>query len=757
MSTACAQSEVREIASRQSESPPILKVSTEQEKEMTLARLVTPDNQELEVTTNQAPLAIPATKTSLTSATMPIRHFGSQILPGIGKMWALPSQEACDVDAFVGKYEEEDGDDLSSVGSYPLYNPSATDITVGDSCDDLENNGNSLPGTIIRREEVALDPHTDPFAPRVGKTLVWRNINMTLQTKNNEPNRKLLNNVWGEVPKTETTAIMGASGAGKTSLLNILAGRARTGGRLVIEADVRLNNYSVDPTSIKVRKSIAFVAQDDSLQATATPREAIRFSAKLRLPRSTTDSQLDKLASRMIHELGLSACADTIVGGPLLKGISGGERKRASVGVELVVKPAMVFLDEPTSGLDSFSAVQVCHVLKKVANAGASVLFTIHQPSSEIFSSFDHLILLQKGRVLFQGSVSSVPSYFAARGYPCPTNYNPADWVIHVAQKYPIPELEDNGFFVKDEREITEPTKPEKGQDDLGVTIRKRRSGDDDKPPGLRTQVNLLFKRELVHMYRYPLPSYARFGLTAFLSILIGTIFFKVGEADSTDTFNLQSQFGAMMILLLLALLGTAQPALLFFPEERPVFLREYSTDHYSVMSYFISRLVIEAVNTAIQVFIMVILIYYLVSFRGSFIIYFSTTYALAMSGTALAVMLGVLSEGNSKVAQQLLPLIFIPQLLFAGFFVSPDLIPKFLRWAQYVCVLTYAVRMLIVAEFHNCSDNYFENQSCQLLVVNVKADPDLTWAYWLALILYFCFFRMVALILLRKSATRFY
>lgn len=160
-------------------------------------------------------------------------------------------------------------------------------------------------------------------------------VELPQKTKHGE--KKLLNNVWGEVPSTETTAIMGASGAGKTSLLNILAGRARTRGKIRIEADVRLQNYSVDPTSIKIRKSIAFVAQDDSLQITATPREAIRFSAKLRLPRSTTDSQLDLLTTRMLNELGLSACADTIVGGALIKGLSGGERKRASVGVELVV------------------------------------------------------------------------------------------------------------------------------------------------------------------------------------------------------------------------------------------------------------------------------------------------------------------------------------------------------------------------------------------------------------------------------------
>jgi ABC-type multidrug transport system ATPase subunit len=220
-------------------------------------------------------------------------------------------------------------------------------------------------------------------------------------------------------------------------LLNILAGRASTGGRIKVSTDVRLNNVAVDPTNIHVRKQIAFVAQDDSLQITATPREAIRFSAKLRLSRDTTDDELDKLTTRMIHELGLVSCADTLVGGPLLKGISGGERKRTSVGVELVVRPALVFLDEPTSGLDSFSAVQLCQVLKNVANAGASVLFTIHQPSSEIFNSFDHLILLSKGQVMYQGSVEGVPAYFADRGRPNPPNYNPADWIMvrsHVYQ-----------------------------------------------------------------------------------------------------------------------------------------------------------------------------------------------------------------------------------------------------------------------------------------------------------------------------------
>ena len=132
-------------------------------------------------------------------------------------------------------------------------------------------------------------------------------------------------------------------------MLNILSGRSSSHGPLSVSSDIRLNNYSIDPTKIEVRNYIAYVSQGDSLQVTATPREAIRFSAKLRLPRSISDSELDELTNRMLMELGLTSCADTIVGGALITGISGGERKRTTVGVELVTKPALVFLDEPTS------------------------------------------------------------------------------------------------------------------------------------------------------------------------------------------------------------------------------------------------------------------------------------------------------------------------------------------------------------------------------------------------------------------------
>ena len=128
-------------------------------------------------------------------------------------------------------------------------------------------------------------------------------------------------------------------------MLNILAGRSKSNNTLDVQSEIRMQDYLVDTTNIAVRKQIAFVAQDDSLSFTATPREAIRFSAKLRLPRITTDEEIEVLTDKMLSELGLVDCANTMIGGELIKGVSGGERKRSSVGVELVTKPSLVFLD----------------------------------------------------------------------------------------------------------------------------------------------------------------------------------------------------------------------------------------------------------------------------------------------------------------------------------------------------------------------------------------------------------------------------
>ncbi|KAL7477754.1 hypothetical protein ACHAW6_003548 [Cyclotella cf. meneghiniana] len=611
----------------------------------------------------------------------------------------------------------------------------------------------------VSRRASTTEERRNPFAEREGNALIWRGVNMTLTNRRGEE-KKLLHDVWGEVPPGEITAIMGPSGAGKSSLLNILSGRSRSTSSLSIESEIRMNEFKVDPTDIEVRKQIAFVAQDDSLSFTATPREAIRFSAKLRLPRITTDDEIDDLADKMLAELGLSACADTMIGGALIKGISGGERKRTSVGVELVTKPSLVFLDEPTSGLDSFSAMQVIKVLKKIAHAGCSVLFTIHQPSSDVFNSFDRLILLNKGMVMYQGPVNEVPEYFAKHNHPMPPNYNPADWIMDVANQYSQEQLRQEGFFSKDLRNLPPAIVPKDKEllDSLGVSWHDDVSDDEWKHVGFVTEVRLLFKREIIHNGRNKKGVGARFALTTFMAILVGNIFFGVGSVSSfTDPSEFNSHFGAMVMILMMAMFGTAMPTLLSFPEERPVFLREYSTNHYSVIAYFMSRLAMEAFITFLQILVQLSIAYPLVGLQSGFMRFLAIEYGLAMSSTAVAVLLGCAVE-DPNMATEFLPLLFVPQLLFAGFFVRTDLIPTWLRWAQYLCSLTYGVRLALLAEFGDCANDptYTPNLCAQLLDVN-QVDQDEKALYWSILWGLFFVFRLSGLTVLMKKATKFY
>lgn len=175
-----------------------------------------------------------------------------------------------------------------------------------------------------------------------GVALVWTDICLNAMKKN-IVTKEILNDAWGRALPCETTAIMGASGAGKTSLFNVLSGRIASKGNLQLEGTIHFGNIKMQESNRNlIADRIAYVAQQNVLHETSTPREMIRFHARLRLPKETNNADIDALVNDILKKLRLADCADTIIGGVLIKGISGGEKKRTSIGVELVTNPSVI-------------------------------------------------------------------------------------------------------------------------------------------------------------------------------------------------------------------------------------------------------------------------------------------------------------------------------------------------------------------------------------------------------------------------------
>ena len=223
------------------------------------------------------------------------------------------------------------------------------------------------------------------------------------------------------------TAIIGSSGSGKTSVLNTLSnriavGRLRTTGEITYNASSELRS---------IRS--AYVMQQDVLIPTLTVRETLHYAAELRLPPPTTGEERRKIVEDVILELGLKECADTRIGNNVHKGCSGGEKRRTSLAVQMLSNPSVLFCDEVTTGLDASTAFQLVITLKALAVKGRTIICSIHQPRSEIWQLFDHVLLLAKGSPLYSGRKSRCMAYFEQLGYILPPFVNPAEFLIDLA------------------------------------------------------------------------------------------------------------------------------------------------------------------------------------------------------------------------------------------------------------------------------------------------------------------------------------
>lgn len=257
----------------------------------------------------------------------------------------------------------------------------------------------------------------------------------------------------------------------------------------------------------------AYVMQDDIIFEYFTVREALTFAArlKLNLPTEDQDARVDKL----VHDLSLTKCAETQIGGLLKKTISGGERKRTAIGVELITDPSIVLLDEPTSGLDSFMAKKICKTLQSLAhNDGKTIIATIHQPSSAAFYYFDRLLLMADGHIVYQGIANRAPRYFDQIGYNVGKFANPADIFMRIISvNYPkMPEDEDKlNNLITSYQKKCEPAVI-KHMTEISLIEFKPRM-DNFAEPNFGKQLSLLLGRQKTYLARQPLISIAQIGI----------------------------------------------------------------------------------------------------------------------------------------------------------------------------------------------------------------------------------------------------
>ncbi|KAJ6330603.1 hypothetical protein OIU76_009239 [Salix suchowensis] len=365
--------------------------------------------------------------------------------------------------------------------------------------------------------------------------------------------KNILNGISGSVDPGEVLALMGPSGSGKTTLLNLLGGRLNrpnVGGGSI--------TYNDGPYSKFLKSRIGFVTQDDILFPHLTVKETLTYAALLRLPKTLTKEQKQKRAIDVIYELGLERCQDNMIGGPFVRGVSGGERKRVCIGNEIIINPSILFLDEPTSGLDSTTALKIVQLLQDMAVGGKTVVTTIHQPSSRLFHKFDKLILLGKGSLLYFGKSSEAMLYFSSIGKPSPA-------AVH---EYLV-EAYETRVADKEKKKLMVPT-PLDEEVKAKVSSQKRQWG-----ASWWQQYTILFCRGIKER-RHDYFSWLRITQVLSTAIILGLLWWK---SDSNSLKGLQDQAGLLFFIAVFWGFFPVFTAIFTFPQEKAMLSKERAAD----------------------------------------------------------------------------------------------------------------------------------------------------------------------------------
>ncbi|KAJ8611883.1 hypothetical protein CTAYLR_005810 [Chrysophaeum taylorii] len=585
----------------------------------------------------------------------------------------------------------------------------------------------------------------------------------------------ILDGVTGSFYRFKMSAIMGTSGAGKTTLIDLLAAR-RSLGKADLEGKLQLGGAW--PTDVVRKRYTGFCEQQDTLVSVLTVRETFECTAELKCATSVTRQQKLERVGELIRELGLEAIADSVVGGATAttRGISGGQRKRVNIGNALITKPPILFLDEPTTGLDSATADDVLSVAASLArDGGRAVVATLHSPSSRAFRLFvDKVLCLGTGgRVLWcapTGTDGSGPlaMHLAACGIPYVEGDSLADTMMYVFGGGTEANPEERSLtFAKHWHECeagaTEASKVASAmatmEEDAGSVLKvlgKATEGslawDDDVTDARRVRavattrlhgiLTLFYYRSLNNFTDYKYVS-ARLGDKIFLGLVLASLFWGEGSQQRSEK-HVSDTVG----LIWFACVIPGYSASSYMPTlvmERPVFIREVADGCYLPSTYLVAKLLEEWICLLPFSLCFVLSVYYSVSLQGSFIVLWLVSYLTGCIGVAIAYTIAAFSP-NLETANSVLPTYITINILFCGYVIIYPEIPLGWRWYAHIDWFYYGWTAGMKNNFRQ--DHPFSDSDSVLDFYYVNRAPSI-FVSMLALIAFTAFFSMTALIFL--------
>ncbi|KAJ0971263.1 hypothetical protein J5N97_019222 [Dioscorea zingiberensis] len=513
----------------------------------------------------------------------------------------------------------------------------------------------------------------------------------------------LLKSVSGSFRPGVLTALMGVSGAGKTTLMDVLAGR-KTGG--YIEGNITISGYPKRQDTFA--RISGYCEQNDIHSPFVTVYESLVYSAWLRLP-SGVDAKTRKMFVEEVMELvELVPLRNALVGLPGVSGLSTEQRKRLTIAVELVANPSIIFMDEPTSGLDARAAAIVMRTVRNTVDTGRTVVCTIHQPSIDIFEAFDELFLMKRGgEEIYVGplghhSCELIKYFESINGVSkIKDGYNPATWMLEVsslgqedilgvdfAQLY-----KNSDLYRRNKALISELSTPPPNTKDLYFPTKYSQN--------FVVQCMACFWKQYKSYWRNPSYSAIRMFFTTVTALMFGTIFWRLGSKTSRrqDLFNAMGALYSAVLFIGVQNSQTVQPVV---DVERTVFYREKAAGMYSALPYAFAQVAIEIPYTLFQTLLYGILTYSMINFDWTFakfmwyiFIMFCTFLYFTYYG-----MMAVALTPNSDIAAIVSTAFYAIWNVFAGFLIPRPKIPIWWRWYFWACPVAWTLYGLIVSQF---------------------------------------------------------